>query len=102
MFENYKKLYPPIDLKTYEGQVPTPMQGFDFKGDKEIGVAFMHTHSPYYRRIIQLAVLDDDQRELGNEVEVIFGEKGFRCKKIRAKVEQFPYNKHHERKGYSL
>ena len=73
-----------------------------FKGDKEVGVAFMHTHSPYYRRIIQLAVIDDDQREIGNELEVLFGEKGARCKRIRAKVEKFPYNKHHERTGYSL
>ena len=73
-----------------------------FKGDKEVGVAFMHTHSPYYRRIIQLAVIDDDQREIGNELEVLFGEEGFRCKRIRATVEKFPYNKHHERTGLSL
>ena len=57
---------------------------------------------PYYRRIIQLAVVDDDQRDIGNELEVLWGEKGARCKRIRAAVAKFPYNKHHERTGYSL
>ena len=93
---------PPKYTKTLKGALMKSPLYKVFKGDKEVGVAFMHTHSPYYRRIIQLAVVDDDQRDIGNELEVLWGEKGARCKRIRAAVAKFPYNKHHERTGYSL
>lgn len=72
------------------------------KDGKEIGYSMFKTHSPFYKCVLTLAVLDADQREIGNEVYILHGDPGTRQKRIRATVEAFPYNQHHERKGISL
>lgn len=103
--------YPLDDLPytppTYTKKLVAPLMKMPLyqvldKDDKPVGVGFMVTHSPYYKRAIELAVIDDDQREIGNELKVVYGQKGFRNKVVRATVEPFPYNQHHERKGISL
>lgn len=74
---------------------------YDVDGN-EIGLSMFTTHSPYYKCILSLAVLDDDKREVGSQVEVLWGDPDLRQKRMRATIVPFPYNKHHERKGISL
>jgi glycine cleavage system aminomethyltransferase T len=60
-------------------------------GEKEIGISSGRMFSPWYREMISLCSIDTAYSELGTEVEIVWGERGTKQKRVRAKVERFPY-----------
>jgi len=64
-------------------------------GDKEIGLCSGRMFSPYYHEMISLCSIDTEYSALGTEVEIIWGERGTKQKRIRATVARFPYLDEH-------
>lgn len=60
---------------------------------QEIGISTGRGHIIHYNRMISLGSIDPDYTELGTEVIVVWGNKDYPAKKIRAKVAKFPYLK---------
>ncbi|MGI6217559.1 MAG: glycine cleavage T C-terminal barrel domain-containing protein [Coriobacteriales bacterium] len=60
-------------------------------GDETIGIATGRTIAYYEQRMISLAFIDPKYAEEGTELEVLWGAEGYRKKRIRATVAQFPY-----------
>lgn len=61
------------------------------KNGKVVGVSMWRTYTLYYRSTISLCCIDADQAQIGNEVEITWGERGGRQIQIRAKVERYPF-----------
>jgi glycine cleavage system aminomethyltransferase T len=74
-----------------------PSGGFEYRadkvlvGDKHVGISTGRIFSWFYREMISLAVVDAEYSAIGTEVIVLWGDPGTRQKKIRAKVNRFPY-----------
>ncbi|MCW2292307.1 glycine cleavage system aminomethyltransferase T [Pseudomonas sp. BIGb0408] len=60
-------------------------------GDKIIGISSGRMFSYYYKKMISLGIMDIDHANLGESVEVLWGDPGSRQKRIRAVVSRFPY-----------
>lgn len=58
---------------------------------KTVGIATGRIQSPYYRRMISLAFLDQDYAKEGTELTLIWGTPGTPQKEIRVKVARYPY-----------
>ncbi len=61
------------------------------KDGKTVGISSFPTYSYYYRKIISHCTIDIDQKAIGNEVVVHWGDAGKKIKEIRAKVSRYPY-----------
>ncbi|SDF54556.1 aminomethyltransferase family protein [Marvinbryantia formatexigens] len=61
------------------------------KNGQKIGMAVGRTWAYYERRMISLAYIKPEFAIEGEEVVVLWGDKGHRQKEIRAKVAPFPY-----------
>jgi glycine cleavage system aminomethyltransferase T len=60
-------------------------------GDKEIGISSGRMFSPHYREMISICSIDTEYSKLGTKVEIIWGERRTKQKRIRATVARFPY-----------
>jgi glycine cleavage system aminomethyltransferase T len=56
-----------------------------------VGISSSRVYSYYYREMISLCSIDVAHADIGNEVVIVHGEPGSRQKKIRARVERFPF-----------
>lgn len=61
------------------------------KEGREVGVSSGTVYSYHFRKVISMAVLDNAETGLDNEVTVLWGDHGGRLKEVRAKVARFPY-----------
>jgi glycine cleavage system aminomethyltransferase T len=61
------------------------------KEGREIGVASASVYSKYFRKFICQCTIDVDQADIGNEVVLEWGDFGGIIKKVRARVERYPY-----------
>lgn len=62
-----------------------------FVGERLVGMSSGRMFSYYYRQMISLAIIETAHANLGDELEVLWGEPGTRQKRIRAVVRRFPY-----------
>lgn len=59
-------------------------------GDEKVGFSSNRMFSPYYRKMISMAIVEPQYSQVGTQVEVLWGNPGTRQKRIRATVERFP------------
>jgi glycine cleavage system aminomethyltransferase T len=61
------------------------------KDGKTVGLSSGRIFSYYYRKMISLCSIDVAEGEIGNEVIIVWGDRGTRQKEIRATVDRFPF-----------
>jgi glycine cleavage system aminomethyltransferase T len=93
-----------------QGELPTPMElpnhpmyapgiaGQELWADKvlsadgkDVGTSSGRCYTEWSREMLSLATLATDQAEIGNEVQVLWGDPGTPQRLIRARVERYPY-----------
>jgi glycine cleavage system aminomethyltransferase T len=90
-FEDSESYAPMDDPSHYQTPMTLWQDRVFNKEGKQIGMSTGREFSTYYKKVISLCTMDIDEKELGNEVYVLYGDSGTRQKKIRAKVARFPY-----------
>ncbi|KGO86926.1 aminomethyltransferase [Flavobacterium rivuli WB 3.3-2 = DSM 21788] len=56
-----------------------------------VGISSGRVYTNYYKAMISLCIIILEHANIGNEVEIIWGEPGTKQKNIRATVSKFPY-----------
>ncbi len=83
--------YKPIDLPYAPNVWPQAHADHLMEGGKAIGYSSGTIYSLYFREMLSMACIDMSAAQLGNEVEVLWGDHGGAIKPIRATVARFPY-----------
>ena len=61
------------------------------RGGRMVGVSSGIAYSYYYRQVISHCVIDRTEAQIGNEVELHWGDFGGRMKQVRSVVARYPY-----------
>jgi len=61
------------------------------KGGRMVGVSSGVAYSYYYRQVMSHCVIDLSEAQIGNEVDLHWGDFGGRIKQVRAVVARYPY-----------
>lgn len=84
--------YAPMDDPSHYQTPMTLWQDRVFnKEGKQIGISSGREFSVYYKKMLSLCTIAIEEKEIGNEVYILYGDPGTRQKKIRAIVSRFPY-----------
>ncbi len=83
--------YKPIDLPYAPNVWPQAHADHLYQDGRRIGYSSGTIYSYHFREVLSMACIDVDAAELGNEVEVAWGDYGQPIKHVRARVERFPF-----------
>ncbi|WP_235888903.1 glycine cleavage T C-terminal barrel domain-containing protein [Maritimibacter alexandrii] len=86
-------------------EIPRDQRGFMYcdrvlKNGKDVGTTTSRGYSYFFREMLSLCTIDVAEAEIGNEVEVVWGNPGHPQINIRATVQPAPYKQDNRRASY--